>query len=226
MEHLLGEKVEKVIGVCVDFGPRSAPILPLFAAHRFVKHIKGYNTGRTQCIASTSIDILQPQTNRKLSIHNSSGLSEEVLREFVRKVDTRFSVDSPRADDVRLLPYFQDSLNATKTGPTAIFLSQSEPWGYTAFGALDSQLYPVVVYNEDCTYLVVSNVENYPTLVKSLYPRQFFFHRMPTLHNSCGIIFTYRIASRLGRWRTQGLSQPIVLAALEDLLTKSMYSEN
>lgn len=221
MEKILGEKEQKVIGLCVNLGPGSAPIPPLFSAHRFISHINGSTSGKTQCLGELSVDVLQPQLNRRLSVYNSSGMTEDSLRKFVSEVDSRFSMTNSPSEDARLLPVFQEKLRQISNGPNAIILEQSLPWGYTAFGCVNMDLYPVFVYNDRCIYVVITNIVGYDYITKSVHGKEFFFHRLPVLNNSSGIIFTYRIASRLGRYRQQQLPVHVMLAALEDLIIRS-----
>lgn len=143
--------------------------------------------GTSYVIAShVPSSFMLPQKGRTLNVwSNMEGADDAAFRSSIVKM-TQEQADVP--EEAALLP------------PGLLFVEHKQPFGLHRVVTRDSALYGFGLWTDQHEVLVLTNVENYDTVLQFAQPRDLWIYRMRPTMQANVTVNTARVCSRWARW--------------------------
>lgn len=177
-------------------------------------HIEGSYSGSVgiQSLFSYELTFGRSQTpyfvNASLEIPYPSKIIDEVSYSERKETNTV---------EERFRDYFYRNL---LSGPGLVSIEQRHPYGYVFLHSKDVDMYLYGLYNDRCSLLYWSNIENLELLLGN----KFWIYRFKPQKNFSTIIYTRRVCARWNRWKETLKENGQRFQALERSLMRNVWT--
>jgi hypothetical protein len=207
---------------CLVLSSKQATSLPLFSRSSLNEHIEGSFNGSVGCAASFQCEVYDPVRGRSFQAGCSSALTDLDFHGMVS------SVGEPSQDTLHgLRDRFHSSANDVQlSSPSVLFLEQRTPFGFVGIHSRHVDLHMFGLYNNRCSVLYWTTVENIEEMLRVECPNEFWVYRFRPLRDISLTMFVKRLCARWYRWNETMPHPAQRFQALEVSILNSMVCRN